>query len=53
MEPCEPEFIDGTYYGCGACEDCHQDEYEAIERDVEYGAITEEEARELHHRNGL
>lgn len=22
FEECEPEFVDGRYYGCGACEPC-------------------------------
>jgi hypothetical protein len=36
VEECDPEFIDGQYYGCGACVPCidaedqrRQDAYEA------------------------
>ncbi|MBB0246928.1 hypothetical protein FNQ90_23085 [Streptomyces alkaliphilus] len=51
-EICAPELIDGIPYGCGTCEECHQDEYDAIEADVETGVITDAEALDLHHRNG-
>lgn len=48
---CEAEFIDGSYTYCG-CEDCNQGKYDAIEGDVETGALTEAEALELHRLNG-
>ncbi|MDI5971417.1 hypothetical protein POF50_019100 [Streptomyces sp. SL13] len=48
---CEAEFIDGSYTYCG-CQDCDQREYDDIESDVEYGAITEAEALNLHRLNG-
>ena len=51
MEPCEPEFIDGSYYGCGSCPECLEDEDEEIERQVEMGDLTDEEAQEKHRDN--
>ncbi|MFB4196306.1 hypothetical protein [Streptomyces carpaticus] len=51
-EPCIPEFIDGTYYGCDNCVECVEAEADAIDADVEHGAITVEEARDRHYRNG-
>ncbi|MDI5971869.1 hypothetical protein POF50_021460 [Streptomyces sp. SL13] len=48
---CEAEFIDGSYTYCG-CQDCDQREYDDIEADVETGAITEDEALNLHWLNG-
>ena len=50
-DPCEAEFIDGSYEDCGCCE-CREREGERIECMVESGDITEEEARDLHYQNG-
>jgi hypothetical protein len=52
MDECEGELIDGTWYGCGGCEECDEAEYEAIEADVEMGQMAEAEALALHARNG-
>jgi hypothetical protein len=51
-DDCAAEFIDGSWTYCG-CEECQQAEYDAIEADVEYGAISEAEARSLHALNGF
>lgn len=48
IEPCDPEFIDGSYEGCGICPDCLEAEDQAIESDVEIGLISDDEAREMH-----
>lgn len=53
MEPCEPEFIDGSYYGCGSCPECLEAEDDEIERQVEAGELTDDEAQEIHHYNDL
>ncbi|WP_405740439.1 hypothetical protein OG422_05760 [Streptomyces sp. NBC_01525] len=47
---CEGELIDGIWQPCG-CDDCQQAECDAIEADVEYGALTEDEALDLHYHN--
>lgn len=43
---CYGESIDGIWHGCG-CEDCSQAEADAIEADVECGAISETDARAM------
>jgi len=46
---CTAEFIDGSYdsAGCG-CEDCCDDLHDDVEREVEYGSISEDEAHDRH-----
>ncbi|MFG3244836.1 hypothetical protein [Streptomyces sp. NPDC048157] len=34
---CIPEFIDGSYYGCGDCQSCVEDEQKRREEAEEYG----------------
>ena len=38
-EECVPEFIDGTYYGCGICPDCQEEEQERQQRAYERGDV--------------
>jgi hypothetical protein len=52
IEPCEPEFIDGSYQGgCGICSYCLEQEDQAIEDRVASGDLTDEEAQEIHRDN--
>lgn len=46
---CTAELIDGSYdnEGCG-CEDCCEELHEQVERRVEFGDLTDDEAREEH-----
>jgi hypothetical protein len=46
---CVAEFVDGSWTSedCG-CEDCVQEQHDVIERAVEYGDITEDEAHDRH-----
>lgn len=37
IEECDPEFIDGSYYGCGACGPCVQDEIDRQQLNYEMG----------------
>lgn len=37
LPECDPEFIDGSYYGCGACRPCLEDEQERQQRRFEMG----------------
>lgn len=46
VEPCDPEFIDGSYEGCGECEDCREQAIERVNHDNEMGHISDDEARE-------
>jgi len=51
VEPCEPEFVDGSPVGCGICPDCLQQETQEIEHRVEMGDLTDDEAEEIHRNN--
>lgn len=51
VEACEPEFIDGSYYGCGSCPDCLEEEDQEIEAAVEMGQMTDAQAMATHAAN--
>lgn len=50
-DPCEAEFIDGSYDDCGCCE-CRDREGDRIESAHESGDMTEDEAMAAHEANG-